>query len=458
MIFSSRKIFLTLAAILTLDCLSGCIHSAYKAPKVSMPKQWQEQTTTGTNIAKNENWWKRFNDLLLNSLIDRALRTNNDLAAATIKVRRAQLQSSLANLNLIPTATASVSSTGFNRDFKYELNSQSHSVAGELSYEIDLWGKLSSARSAARFEAEATEADRQSTALSLIDTVASLYWQVAYLNQCIALSKDSIDYSKKVLALVQVRYHAGEVSHFELIKAKQNVVTQEVSLSKLLQQRVEARNALAILFNQAPENGVPERKTLLMNKLPAIAAGMPASVLRRRPDLHAAELRLRACLANVDETRASFYPALTLTGSASSNSSTGLLNILQHPTAALGVGLSLPFIQWNTTKLSIKVSETKYAEAVVNFRQNLYKALGEVENALSANTKDQTEELYLEHILVLARKAEQLTEVKYRVGEVDVQSWLDAQESARAAQINALTHRLNRLKHLMALYKSLGGG
>ena len=458
MIFFSHKNSLTIITILTLSCLSGCIHSVYKTPRVSIPKQWQGQTTTGTNIANNENWWKRFNDPLLSSLIDRALRTNNDLAIAAIKVRRAQLQASLTDLNLIPAATASISSTGYNRDFKYELNSPSHAVVGALSYEVDLWGKLSSARSAARFEAEATEADRQSVALSLIDTVASSYWEVAYLNRCIDLSKDSINYSKKILALVQIKYHVGEVSHLEVITAQKNVVTQEVNLNKLLQQRVEARNALAILFDQAPENSVPERKTLLMNKLPVIAAGMPASLLGRRPDLLASELRLRECLANVDETRASFYPALTLTGSASSNSSTGLLNILQHPTAALGVGLSLPFIQWNTTKLKIKVSETKYAEAVVNFRQNLYKALGEVENALSANAKDQTEELYLERSLALARKAEQLAKIRYRAGEVDVQSWLDAQESFRATQINILTHRLNRLKHLMGLYKSLGGG
>jgi outer membrane protein TolC len=131
---------------------------------------------------------------------------------------------------------------------------------------------------------------------------------------------------------------------------------------------------------------VAERQRLPEGALPAIKAGLPASLLGRRPDLRAAELRLREYLANVDASRASFYPTFTLTGSLGS-SSISLEQVLKNPIATLGAGLTLPFLQWNTARLTVAVSQTSYEEAVVNFRQTLYTALSEVENSLAAVRK-----------------------------------------------------------------------
>jgi NodT family efflux transporter outer membrane factor (OMF) lipoprotein len=320
-----------------------------------------------------------------------------------------------------------------------------------------LWGKLESARDAARWEAEATAVDRQNTALSVIGTTASAYWQVAFLNERIAASEASIVYAEKTLELAQAKYRAGAVSGIELAQARQAVATQKANLTQLLQQRTEARNALAILFDQAPQNSVPERRQLPDGTLPAIEAGLPASLLGRRPDLRAAELRLREDLANVDATRASFYPTFTLTGSLG-GSSTSLESVLRDPIASLGAGIVLPFIQWNTMKLTIKVAETEYEEAVVNFRQTLYKALGDVENALSAHVRFQEESVQLELALASARQAEQLAEVRYRSGATGVQAWLDEQERRRSAETALAENRLNRLTNLMKLYQALGGG
>ena len=134
-----------------------------------------------------------------------------------------------------------------------------------------------------------------------------------------------------------------------------------------------------------------------------------------------------------------------------------MLNLLQNPVAALGVGLSLPFIQYNTAKINIKVSETKYEEEIINFKQTLYKALGEVENALSANVQYQIRETYLELILNLAKKTKELNEFKYQVGESDIQPCLAAKENYLITKINVLENRLDKLKNLMILYQSLGG-
>jgi len=410
---------------------------------------------TGEAIANREQWWKRFNDPMLDELIDQALRTNNDLTAATLKVRRAQLKSGLTDTNMTPSVGISAE-TGFDRDLNRSTVSESHSVIGTLSYELDLWGRLARLRDADRWEAEATDVDRQNTALSLIATTASAYWKIAYLNQRIASGKASIEYAEKAFELVQVKYRAGAVSRLDWVQAQQNVATQKAGLIQLFQQQTEARHALAILFDQGPQNAMPERSRLPDDPLPVLEAGLPAGLLGRRPDLHAAELRLRESLANWDATRASFYPTFSLTGNLNS-SSTSLVSVLQNPVASLGAGLTLPFVQWNTASLTIKVSETQYEEAIVNFRQTLYTALSEVENALSANTRHQEEKVRLEQALDWSKQAERLVEIRYRAGATGMQSWLDAQESRRSAEIAVTENHLNLLTNWMQLYQALGG-
>ncbi len=446
------------ALMFAIGLLNGCgmlLRSEYRQPQVTLPEKWQGPAVTGSIVAGQQQWWRNFKDPVLDGLIERALRSNNDLAAATIRVRRAWLQSGLVDTNLTPAVSISANSA-FNRDLKNNSDNQTHSVSGSLSYELDLWGRLARLREAGRWEAEATDVDRRNTALVLIGTTAADYWQVAYLNQRIATSEASIAYAEKALELVQVKYRAGAVSGIDLVQARQAVATQKASLTQLIQQRIEARNALAILFDQAPENSVSERSQLPVGPLPAIASGMPAELLSRRPDLHAAELRLRESLANVDATKAGFYPTFTLTGSLGS-SSTSLASVLQNPVATLGAGLVLPFVQWNTTVLNIRVSQSQYEEAVVNFRQTLYKALSDVENALSNNVQLQAEGIELEQALEAARQSEQLAEIRYRAGATGVQQWLDEQERRRTAETALAGNQLNRLNNLMKLYQALGG-
>ncbi len=449
-----QAIVLALFTCLASSC-SLLPRSEFKQPQVAMPVKWQGEAVTGTAIANREQWWNNFNDPLLDELIGRALRTNNDLAAATNKVRRAQLQSRLTDTNLTPTVGVTADS-GISRDLRQAVTTRSNSVSGSLSYEIDLWGKLASTRDADRWEAEATDADRQSSALALIGTTATAYWQVAYLNQRIASGEASIAYAEKTLILTRLKHDAGAVSGLDLVQAQQSVASQKASLTQLMRQRTEARNALAILFDQGPQNTLPERRQLPDGPIPAVAAGLPAELLGRRPDLRAAELRLRESLANVDVAKASFYPSFTLTGSLG-GSSTSLTDVLRNPVAALGVGLILPFVQWNTAQLTIKVAQSEYEEAVVQFRQTLYKSLADVENALSSTYRYQEEGAYLEQALALARQAEQLAETRFRAGATGVQLWIDQQELRRSAEQNLSENRLNRFTSIMKLYQALGG-
>jgi outer membrane protein TolC len=214
---------------------------------------------------------------------------------------------------------------------------------------------------------------------------------------------------------------------------------------------------LAILLDRAPGTPVPELADLSDMPVPPVAAGLPAAILANRPDLRSAELRLRASFANIDVTRTSFYPTLSLTGTLST-ASVALTDLLRNPVATLGAGLTLPFVQWKTMRLSIRVSESQYEEAVVHYRQRLLTALAEVENSLSARQQLLAEEEQLRLALTQARRAERIAAVRFKSGYTDMQQWLYAQAALRAMERALAVNRLNQLNNSATLYRSLGLG
>ena len=457
---------LALAVLLMLGGCASTFNAVFRTPALKLPAQYSQggavstpltAATPATPAPAGTPWWTRLNDPVLDQLVAEVLARNNNLAAATIRVRRAQLQAGLAEQALQP-ALAGSANMGTRRSLEGDASSsRSSGVTLSASYEIDLWNKLGSQREVARWEALASEQDRQSTRLALVATTARLYWQLAFVNQRLAANTQSIAYSQTTFQLVQTQYRAGAASGLEVAEAQQALASQQASQSALQQQAVEARTALALLLDSAPgSQEVSNPAALPSGELPALQAGLPASLLARRPDLRAAELRLRESFSKIDATRASYYPALNLTGSLGT-SSTQLTKLLQNPVAALGLGVTLPFLQRANMQLSIKVSETQYEEAVVNFRQTLYTALGDVDNALSSRQQLALQATRLEESLQAARTAERLYEARYRAGAAALKAWLDAQEKRRSADIALADNRLARLNSQLALYQALGG-
>ena len=447
-----RLCALTCCVVLTVGCTAT---RNRPLPAVSMPENWASPALPAATAAAAE-WWRIFADPLLDRLIDDVLRTNNDLAIAAIRVYRARLQAGLVHTNLTPTVTLGATGSE-SRTLDTRQTSRAGGITGELYYELDLWGKLAAQRDAARWEVDATAAERETARLSLIGTTAALYWQIGYLNQQIALGEANISYAERTLALVRSRHAAGSVSGLDVAQAEQSLSAQRAAQTERVQQRTENRHALAILFDRPPQTLAAEPSALPEEPLPAIAAGLPADVLSRRPDLRTAEYRLRKSLANVDAIRTSFYPSFALTGSIGT-SSASLERVLANPVATLGFGLALPFIQWNTMQLQIKVSQTQYEEAIVNFRQRLYTALSEVENALSGRVQLDREAEQRALTLAQAQRAEVLAKARFTAGATGVQPWLDEQQRLRDAQSAYDLNQLNRLNNRMALYQALGGG
>jgi len=464
---SSRpSVSLRLGALALALAMAGCstLRTPYERPAAELPAAWSTTPAASTSAAAApaDRWWRAFGAPTLDALVDAAFARNNDLAAAALDLRRAQLQAGLVEAAGRPSVSGSVSAQGRRELDGDARTTRSFGASVNVSYEIDLWGRVASVNDAAQWEATATEEDLQAATLSMAATVARLYWQLGYLNQRIASAEASVAHAERTQELVRTQYQAGAVSSLELNEAAQAVASQRASLSALQQQRTETRHALALLFDRAPGAGaladvLPQEPQALPDlELPPVAPGLPAELLGRRPDLRAAEARLRALLADADATRASYYPALSLTAGLGS-ASTALVNLLSNPYAVLGAGLTLPFLQVQQRQLDNELAHTAYERAVVQFRQTLYTAFGEVEDALSARAELAEQGARLLQSLQSAREVERLYEVRYRNGAVPLKNWLDAQESRRRAEDALAENRLAQLNNQVALYLALGG-
>lgn len=449
-------------SVLTACCLmlGGCltVHRDARPPLPPLPTHWQGPAPAGSAAAPARDWWRGFHDPALDALEKTALARNTDLAMAAIRVRNAQLQAGLADTNLTP----GVSVGGLSASQTYDLEHGGHSsvshgtVNASLSYVVDLWGNLARQRDAAHWELAATRADREAARMTLIGTTARMYWELGYLNQRIATDNLDLATTERTLQLTRSKYAAGAVSGLDLAQAEQALATQRAAHAELLQSRTEKRHALAILLDLPPEHPVPEPQRLPDDPIPGVDAGVPADVLARRPDVHAAEWRLREALANMDVTRTSFYPELSLTGNYGS-SSAQLLGVLAHPVATLGAALSLPFIQWHSMKLQLAVSRNDYELDVIGFRHTLYSALGEVEDALSRRQLLLAEAKLRAQALTLERRAEAMAHTRYLSGATGVQLWLDEQQRLRQAQLTVDQNHLDQLDNMAMLYQALGG-
>ena len=297
----------------------------------------------------------------------------------------------------------------------------------------------------------------QSTAQSLIATTANLYWQLGYLNERYQIAQQNLASTQKTYELVRSQYRAGAVSGLDLTAAEQSVQSQRASLSQIEQLRVESRTALAVLMQMPVQQlSIQEPSRLSQIALPVISAGLPADLLSRRPDLQASELRLRKALATKDATKASYYPSISLTGNLGS-SSTSLSHLLQNPALTLGASLSLPFLQYNDMKKDLAISDLDYEKSIVQYRQTLYQAFADVENALSARSELNKQVALQERNVQLAEKTERLTEVRYRNGAIALKNVLDAQETTRNARLSLVQTKQSQYNAYVTLMQALGG-
>ncbi|MFZ7813361.1 efflux transporter outer membrane subunit [Acinetobacter lwoffii] len=455
------------SALLLGSSLVGCaavVKTPYEQPALNMPGSFQNNKVLSQQIHADilaDQWWTSFKDPQLNNLVNEVLAQNTDLAVAGISLQQARIQARQTQSQ----QGVRIGDAGLTTRRSFDLeDGDSSSGFGinypGLSYELDLFGKLANQTEAARWEALASEEDLQATAQSLIGTTAQLYWQLAYLNERYSVVQQNLATAQKTYDLVRVQYRAGAVSGLDLTQAEQAIQSQQATLSQIEQQRVETRTGLAVLLHMPVQQLAIQEPSRLPNiQLPSIQADLPASLLSRRPDLRATELRLRKALANKDANKASYYPSISLTGNLTTGigSSTSLSNALKNPVATLGAGLTLPFLQWNDMKRDLQVNELEYEKAIIQYRQTMYEAFADVENALSNRTELTKQVALQQRNVELAERTERLTEVRYRNGAVALKNLLDAQETTRNARLSLVQTRQNQYNAYVTLMQALGG-
>lgn len=455
------------SALLLGSSLVGCaavVKTPYEQPALNMPGSFQNNKVLSQQIHADilaDQWWTLFKDPQLNNFVNEVLAQNTDLAVAGISLQQARIQARQTQSQ----QGVRIGDAGLTTRRSFDLeDGDSSSGFGinypGLSYELDLFGKLANQTEAARWEALASEEDLQATAQSLIGTTAQLYWQLAYLNERYSVVQQNLATAQKTYDLVRVQYRAGAVSGLDLTQAEQAIQSQQATLSQIEQQRVETRTGLAVLLHMPVQQLTIQEPSRLPNiQLPSIQADLPASLLSRRPDLRATELRLRKALANKDANKASYYPSISLTGNLTTGigSSTSLSNALKNPVATLGAGLTLPFLQWNDMKRDLQVNELEYEKAIMQYRQTMYEAFADVENALSNRTELTKQVTLQQRNVELAERTERLTEVRYRNGAVALKNLLDAQETTRNARLSLVQTRQNQYNAYVTLMQALGG-
>jgi NodT family efflux transporter outer membrane factor (OMF) lipoprotein len=436
--------------ILFIVLLSGCAStSPIPAPQVSPPPAWSEAAAGPANV--HPEWWKSFDSAELHALVGEALAGSPDLAIAMERVRQAEAQVRVAGSSLFPSLNL-----GF--DTRKTDDSQSSSTSLSASYEVDLWGANSSALKSSEAGLRATVYDRESARLTLIGGVADAYFEVASLRGRLAVSRESLAIAERVLALVRSRARNGAVSPLDVARQEAAVLSRRAALLPLEQQERQTLAALAVLLGRVPQGFAVQAAGVAGLAVPAIAPGLPADLLARRPDLAAAEAQLVAANADLSAARAALLPSIQLTGSAGVASGALLAFTSGASSVALAASLLQPIFDGGRRRAQVEIAGSRERELVEGYRKAILSAFADVESALAAARRLSEREALQAQVEERSREALRLAEVRYREGADDLLSVLDAQRTLFDAQDQLAQVRLERLSAAVALYRALGGG
>jgi NodT family efflux transporter outer membrane factor (OMF) lipoprotein len=450
-----------LFAVLATLALGACATAGNPpAPVPAMPGAWAEAGAPDATAPAPE-WWRSFGSAELSGLIDAAIRANPDMAIAAEHVRQAEAQARIAGSTLFPALNFSAASASRKTRPQGGQWSGADSSSGALSasYEVDLWGKNASGVRAAESSLRATRFDQETVRLTLVAGVASGYFEVLSLRARLVIARENLAIAERVFKVVDARARNGAVSALDVARQQAAVLAQRAGIPPLELQERQTLIALAILLGRQPEAFDAAASGVSDVLVPRIAPGIPAALLVRRPDLASAEAQLAAANANVAAARAALLPSISLTGSAGLASDV-LLNFLSAPTANLAIGASLlqPIFDGGRLRAQVDLAASRERELVENYRKFILAALADVESALAAGSRNADQEVLQEQVLVQARLALRLAEIRYREGADDLLTVLDAQRTLFQAEDQVAQIRLSRLQVSVALFKALGGG
>lgn len=419
------------------------------------------ESTDSTSMAQRS-WQELFSDPKLKELIEEGLQKNPDLLIAVQRVKEAEAYLAQNKAALLPGVNAGLNASySRNPESVYPdgpRESNTYQLGLEADWEVDLWGKLSSAKKAAYANLLATDAGRRVVQTRLIANIATVYYQLAALDAKLEITRQTVENRIDVVETMKVLKESGRVTGAAIVQSEAARYEAEVTIPDLEQQIRETQNTLCLLLGRTP--GEIQR-----NKLPEPAegsllkVGVPSQLLNNRPDVMQAEYNVISAFEMTNNAKAYFYPALTLTASSGFTSTT--LDELLDPAAfaanMIG-GLAAPVFNKKANVTRLKVSKARQEEALLNLRYILLNAGNEVNNALGLyNSAKQKINLRQQQIGALEQSVE-FTQELLNYGSATYTEVLFAQQSLLAAQLNNINDHLQQLNAVVFLYRALGGG
>jgi multidrug efflux system outer membrane protein len=475
------------ASIFAALLLAACAAPEFHQPTVAIPAGYKEvqgpQRSNGVKVAadgtrwtearqaeqqpKGE-WWRVFKDPILSDMVEEATRNNANLAQAAARVKQARAIAGIADADRSPQVGVNVGAqrsrssalqAGLPGDSRPAAQT-SYSANLTASYEVDLFGRVSAVVAAARVDADTASANYNSVLLVLQADVAQTYFRLRATDAELATLDQTVHLRQENVKVNQRRFDLGDIGEFDLSRAKTELSTSRAEAIGLQRQRTSAEHALSVLLGR-PASSFAVSVNPLENDylLPSIPAGLPSTLLERRPDITAAQRAMEASNARTGVARAAMFPALDIGGSAGGVAGT-FANVfkLSGQSWLLGALLSMPVIDGGRNKANVTRSEAVLEESVAAYRQSVLVAFSEVEDNLAGLRILGEQAGEVEDAVVSARRSATLAQKLYDAGRSSYLDLLDSQRNLAAIERSAVQLRGTRSVVTVALIRSLGGG
>lgn len=447
--------------ILSFAFFTGCVvvGESYQRPesRAGNPVSWNGRLDGVISDAELDpqilaEWWQTFNDEILNALMEQAVEANLDLRTAQAQLRRARAERNIAEAGFLPSVSIGGSAQ---RNTSPGDTSNLYSGSLDASWELDVFGGIQRGVEAAEADLEAARELTRDVLVSVLAEVALNYAELRTLEKRLAIAEENFKFQRQYLGIVELQRRAGETNQLEVERANSAVETTRAILPTIEQQIRQTKNRLAVLVGKNPgaiDKSVASKQSLLIPPL-KIAVGVPAEVLRRRPDVRKAERELAAQTARVGVAKADLYPKFALVGSIGleSLSPGGLIS-------SVGPRAKWTLFDGGRIREKIEVQSALQEQALVQYERAILTALEDVENAITALTHEQSRHSSLLASTKSAVLAAQMATSRYQSGDINFIDVLDAQRTRLSAEDALAVSEGTLNTNLIRLYKALGGG
>jgi multidrug efflux system outer membrane protein len=454
--------------LLTMGWICGCaVGPNHKSPVVDTPPVYrgltpEEAAKKDAKSLADEKWWEVFQDEQLRELIKTALQQNYDVRLAGTRVLQAQAQLGITRADQFPTITGQAGAANIRtaqNKLSPAIDTSANQVGVASGWELDFWGKFRRATEAARANLAASEWAQHEIIAELVQDLSSAYFRLRALDLQLEISQRTLASRQDSLRLTRLLADGGSTSMLDVRQAEQLVFTAASEIKSLEQQIEQQENLISVLLGNNPAPITRGRKLTQQEHLPVVPAGLPSSLLERRPDIRQTEEQLIAADAEIGVARAAFFPQITLTGTSGYQSS-ALTSLFTGPAGFWNFGGTLvqPIFTAGRLRSNVRLAEAQRQQALLSYQQTIQGAFRDVSDALVAYRKTQEFREQQQLLVNSAQDATRLSQMRYRGGVASYLEVLTNDTNYFSAELDLAQAQLNELLALSQLYKALGGG